>query len=71
MSDYNQIANGLVNGGGIVGGAVGHGMEAAGYGMEAGSDIEQGSWESAIINGSHAIEQGVESFHDGASGKWL
>ena len=71
MSTYDDIANGLTAGGSALGGAVGHGMETVGFGMEAGESAVQHNWGNAIKDGADALQNGVEAVADGEHGNWL
>jgi len=65
------IANGLDMAGGVIGGAVGNGMEAVGNGISAYNDYQSGNTAGALVEGAESIYHGAEAFVEGSAGVWI
>jgi hypothetical protein len=57
--------------GGMLGGAIGNGMEAGVDGFETYQDIHNHNYTGAIVSGAETIYHGGEAIVDGLSGNWL
>lgn len=65
------VEHGISTVGGMLGGAIGNGMEAGVDGFETYQDIYNHNYTGAIVSGAETIYHGGEAIVDGLSGNWL
>ena len=65
------VEHGISTVGGMLGGAIGNGMEAGVDGFETYQDIHNHNYSGAIVSGAETIYHGGEAILDGLSGNWL
>lgn len=68
--ESNGIAGDLINGGSKLGGAIGEGMETAGYGIESAQAFQGHKWAEGAEDAGSAIIHAGEAYKDGKSGHW-
>jgi len=61
----------IVEFGGVIGGAVGHGLEAVSDGYNTFEDVEHHQYLGAVENGAKTLWNGAEAVVDGIAGDWF
>ena len=71
MSKSGEIASGLIGGGQELGGAIGEGMQAVGYGINSYNDFTGGSVASGIEDAAQAGYDCIKTWEDAESGHYF